>query len=164
MDGDRALPIRLDDGSRAGVRALAGDPALLERVRAWAAGQPGDDWLGLAACTLGPSLPDPGAIYTIGLNYRAPGEAPGSGPDQPLVYGKAVSLHPAIVLLAVPIGNALAGIVGMFLVVPVAGVIATTWRAVLQTISGDADEPAPLDSTEPDEEVGPAVPGVVVGG
>ena len=39
----------------------------------------------------------------------------------PLVYGKAVSLHPAIVLLAVPIGNALAGIVGMFLVVP--------WRA-----------------------------------
>ena len=27
----------------------------------------------------------------------------------PLVYGKAVSLHPAIVLLAVPIGNALAG-------------------------------------------------------
>ena len=39
----------------------------------------------------------------------------------PLVYGKAVSLHPAIVLLAVPIGNALAGIVGMFLVVPVAG-------------------------------------------
>ena len=62
----------------------------------------------------------------------------------PLVYGKAVSLHPAIVLLAVPIGNALAGIVGMFLVVPVAGVIATTWRAVLQTISGDVVEPAPL--------------------
>ena len=64
----------------------------------------------------------------------------------PLVYGKAVSLHPAIVLLAVPIGNALAGIVGMFLVVPVAGVIATTWRAVLQTI--DASEvvvPEPLD-------------------
>ena len=47
----------------------------------------------------------------------------------PLVYGKAVSLHPAIVLLAVPIGNALAGIVGMFLVVPVAGVIATIRRA-----------------------------------
>ena len=60
----------------------------------------------------------------------------------PLVYGKAVSLHPAIVLLAVPIGNALAGIVGMFLVVPVAGVIATTWRAVLQTIeAGGATEP-----------------------
>ena len=83
----------------------------------------------------------------------------------PLVYGKAVSLHPAIVLLAVPIGNALAGIVGMFLVVPVAGVIATTWRAVLQTIdAGDVVPPEPLGSPGPDEETGPAVPGVVVGG
>ena len=83
----------------------------------------------------------------------------------PLVYGKAVSLHPAIVLLAVPIGNALAGIVGMFLVVPVAGVIATTWRAVLQTIdAGDVVVPEPLESPGPDEETGPAVPGVVVGG
>jgi predicted PurR-regulated permease PerM len=62
----------------------------------------------------------------------------------PLVYGKAVSLHPAIVLLAVPIGNALAGIVGMFLVVPVAGVIAATWRAVLQTIdTSEVVVPAP---------------------
>ena len=83
----------------------------------------------------------------------------------PLVYGKAVSLHPAIVLLAVPIGNALAGIVGMFLVVPVAGVIATTWRAVLQTIdAGDVVVPEPLDSPGPDVETEPAVPGVVVGG
>jgi 2,4-didehydro-3-deoxy-L-rhamnonate hydrolase len=91
VDGDRALPIRLEDGTRPGVRALAGDPVLLERVRAWAAGQPAEDWLGLAACTLGPAIPDPGAIYTIGLNYRAPGEPPGSGPDRPLVYGKAAS-------------------------------------------------------------------------
>ena len=83
----------------------------------------------------------------------------------PLVYGKAVSLHPAIVLLAVPIGNALAGIVGMFLVVPVAGVIATTWRAVLQTIdAGNLVVPEPLETPGPDEETGSAVPGVVVGG
>ncbi len=83
----------------------------------------------------------------------------------PLVYGKAVSLHPAIVLLAVPIGNALAGIVGMFLVVPVAGVIATTWRAVLQTIdAGDVVVPEPRGSPGPDEETEPVVPGVVVGG
>jgi predicted PurR-regulated permease PerM len=83
----------------------------------------------------------------------------------PLVYGKAVSLHPAVVLLAVPIGNALAGIVGMFLVVPVAGVIATTWRAVLQIIdAGDLVKPGPLSSAAPSEEIGPAVPGAVVGG
>jgi putative heme transporter len=83
----------------------------------------------------------------------------------PLVYGKAVSLHPAIVLLAVPIGNALAGIVGMFLVVPVAGVIATTWRAVLQTIdAGKVVEPVPPATAASDEEISPAVPGVAVGG
>ena len=37
----------------------------------------------------------------------------------PIVYGRAVNIHPAIVLLAIPAGAALAGIAGMFLVVPV---------------------------------------------
>src|SRR5512132_2856802 len=36
-------------------------------------------------------VPEPGAIYTVGLNYRVPGEPPGSGPERPLVYGKAAS-------------------------------------------------------------------------
>ena len=36
----------------------------------------------------------------------------------PIVYGRALSLHPAIVLVAVPVGGAVAGILGMFLVVP----------------------------------------------
>jgi 2,4-didehydro-3-deoxy-L-rhamnonate hydrolase len=34
-------------------------------------------------------MPDPGAIYTIGLNYDGPGAAP--RPQRPLVYGKARS-------------------------------------------------------------------------
>jgi 2-keto-4-pentenoate hydratase/2-oxohepta-3-ene-1,7-dioic acid hydratase in catechol pathway len=34
---------------------------------------------------------EPGAIYTVGQNYRAPGEPPGVRPDRPLVYGKAVT-------------------------------------------------------------------------
>ena len=34
-------------------------------------------------------VPRPGAIYTVGLNYRGPGEPPGAGPDRPLIYGKA---------------------------------------------------------------------------
>jgi predicted PurR-regulated permease PerM len=85
----------------------------------------------------------------------------------PLVYGKAVSLHPAIILLAVPIGSALAGIVGMFLVVPVAGVIAATWRAVLQAIEAgdrpaDPVEPLPPAVAPAGDDVGPALPGVVV--
>ena len=52
----------------------------------------------------------------------------------PLVYGKTVHLHPAVVLVAIPAGSAIAGIVGMFLVVPVIGVVATVWRTVLEVI------------------------------
>ena len=54
----------------------------------------------------------------------------------PLVYGKAVNLHPAVILLAIPAGSALAGILGMFLVVPFLGVVAATWRTVLHLFDG----------------------------
>jgi 2-keto-4-pentenoate hydratase/2-oxohepta-3-ene-1,7-dioic acid hydratase in catechol pathway len=91
VDGDAALPVRLEDGLRPDVRALAGDPVLLERVGAWARSRPAGAWRPLAASTLGPAVAAPGAIYTIGLNYRGPDEPPGSGPDRPLVYGKAAS-------------------------------------------------------------------------
>jgi len=68
----------------------------------------------------------------------------------PLLYGKAVSLHPAIVLLAIPAGGQLAGVIGMFLAVPVLGVISATWRSVLQVLGdrpptpGAAAESGPL--------------------
>ena len=58
----------------------------------------------------------------------------------PLVYGRAVSLHPAIVLMAIPAGGAIAGILGMFLVVPFLGVLAATWRTILHLF--DPDEPS----------------------
>jgi predicted PurR-regulated permease PerM len=61
----------------------------------------------------------------------------------PLVYGKTVSLHPAIVLLAVPAGSEIAGIIGMFLVVPFFGVVAVTWRSVLHVF--DPDDPQSVD-------------------
>jgi len=35
--------------------------------------------------------PRPGAIYTIGLNYRSPREPRQARPERPLVYGKAAS-------------------------------------------------------------------------
>jgi predicted PurR-regulated permease PerM len=90
------------------------------------------------------------AVYTIVFNIIQGNFV------TPLVYGKAVSLHPAIVLMAVPVGNALAGIVGMFLVVPLAGVIATTWRAILQTIDvGRAAEPPPAGDVTPVPEAVP---------
>jgi 2-keto-4-pentenoate hydratase/2-oxohepta-3-ene-1,7-dioic acid hydratase in catechol pathway len=91
LEDERALPIRLPDGARPSVRALAGDPGLLEAVRAWADRQPLSAWRPLESCTLGPAIPDPGAIYTIGRNYADPDEPPGSGPERPLVYGKAPS-------------------------------------------------------------------------
>jgi 2-keto-4-pentenoate hydratase/2-oxohepta-3-ene-1,7-dioic acid hydratase in catechol pathway len=36
-------------------------------------------------------VPQPGAIYTVGANYRAAGEAPGSRPERPLIFGKAAT-------------------------------------------------------------------------
>ena len=46
----------------------------------------------------------------------------------PLVYGRAVSLHPAIVLIVIPAGGALAGVLGMFLAVPLVGIVGAVWR------------------------------------
>jgi predicted PurR-regulated permease PerM len=53
----------------------------------------------------------------------------------PVVYGRTVHIHPAIVLVAIPAGAAIAGMLGMFIVVPVLGVVAATWRTVLAIMS-----------------------------
>jgi predicted PurR-regulated permease PerM len=68
----------------------------------------------------------------------------------PLVYSRAVSLHPAVVLLAIPAGGALAGIAGMFLIVPILAVIQATWRSIVLVLGDEpAAAPAPVD--DPDE-------------
>lgn len=71
------------------IGALAADPVATRELRAWADAQPADDGIAVADVALGPAVPDPGAIYTIGLNYDGPGAAP--RPAVPLVYGKAAS-------------------------------------------------------------------------
>ena len=76
----------------------------------------------------------------------------------PLVYGKAVNLHPAIILIAIPAGSALAGIIGMFLVVPFLGVVATTWRTVLKTFDEDDDSSAAPASGRAPPTGAPAAP------
>jgi 2-keto-4-pentenoate hydratase/2-oxohepta-3-ene-1,7-dioic acid hydratase in catechol pathway len=43
--------------------------------------------ISLAKAHLGPAVPYPGAIYTVGLNYDGPGAAP--RPERPLIYAKA---------------------------------------------------------------------------
>jgi predicted PurR-regulated permease PerM len=81
----------------------------------------------------------------------------------PLVYGRTVQLHPAIVLLAIPAGAELAGPIGMFLVVPFLGVVAVSWRTLLRA-AGEAPDvdlaPAPegAETTEPDLADEPAAP------
>ncbi len=44
----------------------------------------------------------------------------------PLIMGKAVALHPTVILFAVTAGGVLGGIVGIFLAVPIAAALATT--------------------------------------
>jgi 2-keto-4-pentenoate hydratase/2-oxohepta-3-ene-1,7-dioic acid hydratase in catechol pathway len=50
---------------------------------------PGAGGRPLADVSLGPAVPESGAIYTIGLNYDGPSAA--ARPERPLVYGKATS-------------------------------------------------------------------------
>lgn len=56
----------------------------------------------------------------------------------PLVYGKTVHLHPAIVLVAIPAGSAIAGVLGMFVVVPALGAVAVTWRTLISLLGESA--------------------------
>jgi putative heme transporter len=56
---------------------------------------------------------------------------------QPLVYGKVASLHPAVVLMAIPAAGAVAGIIGMFLVVPLLGVVSVSWQTILGTFGNE---------------------------
>ena len=69
----------------------------------------------------------------------------------PIVYGKTVHLHPAVVLVAIPAGGAIAGILGMFFVVPLIGVVAATWRTVLGVIGLRRRIPESAPYAEPPE-------------
>jgi predicted PurR-regulated permease PerM len=79
----------------------------------------------------------------------------------PLVYGRTVHIHPAIVLVAIPAGAAIAGILGMFVVVPALGVVAVTWRTVLSLMArqdpGGSADPSPVEvaRTAPSEAMAP---------
>jgi 2-keto-4-pentenoate hydratase/2-oxohepta-3-ene-1,7-dioic acid hydratase in catechol pathway len=87
-DDDRVIQVDTRATGLPGIRALAaGGFTAMERLTAWLDEQPLDAGSPLANVTLGPAVPDPGAIYTVGLNYDGPGAAP--RPEQPLIYGKA---------------------------------------------------------------------------
>jgi len=60
----------------------------------------------------------------------------------PILQGKSLKLHAAIVILAVIAGSSLAGVTGAFLAVPVAALFAITWRYIRGELD---DHPAPGD-------------------
>jgi predicted PurR-regulated permease PerM len=48
----------------------------------------------------------------------------------PFVLGKTVNIHPAVVLLAAPVGASIGGLIGLFLIVPAIAVLQVTWRSI----------------------------------
>jgi predicted PurR-regulated permease PerM len=81
----------------------------------------------------------------------------------PIVYGKTVHLHPAIVLVAIPAAGAVAGVLGMFFVVPALGVVATTWRTVVEVMGSGDDTAEPGGETSVSDELLSAETGLTPG-
>jgi predicted PurR-regulated permease PerM len=81
---------------------------------------------------------------------------------QPILVGRALALHPAVVILSVTAGGSLAGIVGAFLAVPVVAVAAVAVRYARQQLAeiepapgsppASAGQPAPGLAPPPPEE------------
>jgi putative heme transporter len=67
---------------------------------------------------------------------------------QPVLMGRTLALHPALVILAVTAGGTLSGVAGAFLAVPVLAVATAIARYVKELI--DADHPEPEGSQDPD--------------
>lgn len=63
---------------------------------------------------------------------------------QPILVGRTLALHPAVVILAVTAGGTLAGITGAFLAVPVVAVAAVGFRYAREQLDG-ADPPVAPD-------------------
>ncbi len=76
----------------------------------------------------------------------------------PLVYNRTTHIHPAIVLASIPAGSAVAGILGMFLVVPVLGVVTVSWRSILRVLGTDVGEPISFDDDDEGEDTEAADP------
>lgn len=86
------LTLAMDEPGLTSMRAIAaGGDAALKRIREWATRQPEAAYRSAAKVELGPAVPDPGAIYTVGLNYRSPDAPEAPRPPRPLIYGKSSS-------------------------------------------------------------------------
>lgn len=89
---ERMISLSLASSPLHTMREIAGSGLDgLRHLDAWADAQPAASWEPVDRAWLGPVVPDPGAIYTIGRNYRGPDDAAGDAIPRPLVYGKAPS-------------------------------------------------------------------------
>jgi predicted PurR-regulated permease PerM len=55
---------------------------------------------------------------------------------QPILQGRGLKLHAGVVILAVTAGSSLAGIIGAFLAVPVAALLAVGYRYARDQLDG----------------------------
>jgi predicted PurR-regulated permease PerM len=74
---------------------------------------------------------------------------------QPILVGRTLALHPAVVILAVTAGGTLAGITGAFLAVPVVAVGAVVTRYARQQLAEVEPGPGspPASAGQPNEDV-----------
>jgi predicted PurR-regulated permease PerM len=66
---------------------------------------------------------------------------------QPIIQGRGFNLHAGVVILAVTAGSSLSGIIGAFLSVPIAALIAVIYRYIRDELDGRSPELAP-DGTQ----------------
>ena len=66
---------------------------------------------------------------------------------RPALYSRTVSIHPALVLLVLPAGYQLAGVIGLFIAVPVTAVVFAVGRATLAIV--EPDDPPELPGMVP---------------
>jgi len=99
VDDRGVLPLAGAGPGLDSMRGLAASgPAGLRRVAEWVLQQPPRRYRSLEDVELGPAVPDPGAVYTVGRNYSTPGDDD-PPPARPLVYAKlptSVSGHRAV--------------------------------------------------------------------
>ena len=99
--GRALLPLAMPDAGLGSLRGIAASGTHgLRRIREWVQGQPERAYRSMDGVELGPAVPDPGAIYTIGRNYGSPGAAEDARPPRPMVYAKlptAVTGHGSVV-------------------------------------------------------------------
>ncbi len=88
VSGEQAAPVALTELASVHAIAAGGRPAL-EQIGTWADSLPESEFRPLEELELAAVVPDPGAIYTIGLNYRSGEGRDADRPERPLVYGKA---------------------------------------------------------------------------